>query len=202
MAFVSVPILIFLSRKQIPVFLFGVLLLSVGYAVQQSNNPLTTIGTYSLFSIFQFSLWSAVDRLKELAEETERLKHQHRALLHKKGELKALSLQDFIEQAFWLLKTNSRKERTWLMELVPAADCLVETKRLEQAVLCSISEESDLVTRKHGAIYLLVRETEQLPLSPLLKRLEKAMDSPGGTTAYEINRTAITKVSEMGNLLS
>lgn len=202
MAFISVPVLILLSRKQIPVFMFGVLLLSIGYAVQQAGSPLTTIGTYSLLSIFQFSLWSTVDGLKGLNEEIESLKHQRLALLHKEGVLKVLSLQEFVEQAFWLLKTNSRRDRTWLMEVVPTADCLAETERLERAVLSSISKERDLVTSKHGAVYLLVKETEQSPLIPFLKRLEKAMDSESTSTGYEINRTTITKVSEMGNLLS
>lgn len=202
MALASVPIMLFLSRERMPVFLFVVLLVSIGYAAQEPAYSLTSIGTYFLLSVFQFSLWSTADQMKQLMEETERLKEQRQVLLQKDGELRLLSLQEFVEQALWLLKTNNRKERTWLMEVMPAINCPVQTAKLERAALGSIARERDLVTSKHGAVYLLVKETEKESLQPLLKRLEKAMGSENQSAGYEIKKTVITKVCEMGSLLN
>ena len=44
-ALVSVPVIFLLSRKWVPVFLFAVLLVSVGYASQEPAFVFTSIGT-------------------------------------------------------------------------------------------------------------------------------------------------------------
>lgn len=201
MALASVPIMLFISRKQIPLFLFGVLLVSIGFAVYEPVHSLSAIGTYFLLSVFQFSLWSTTDQVKRQMEETELLKKQRQILLQKNGELRVLSLQEFVEQAFWLLKTNNHQERTWLMEVVLAIDCPVQMEKMKRAVLVSIDREHDLVTSKHGAVYLLVKGTEQEALQPLMQRMKNALETDGQSVGYKINKKAITKACEMGSLL-
>ncbi|MBT2581571.1 hypothetical protein [Planococcus sp. ISL-109] len=201
-AIVSVPAIFLLSKKWIPVFLFGVLILSIGYASQEPAFVLTSIGTYFLLSIFQFSLWSTADKLKQTADETDRLREQYDFLSQKNGELRVLSLQEFIEQALWMMKTSTHKERTWFMEVVPAMNCPVLTAELEQVALCSIASGRDLVTSKEGKVYLLVKETEEQALQPLIHSFEKAMHAEDHIFAYEIRKTRITKVAEMRSLLS
>ncbi|MGM0897894.1 MAG: hypothetical protein ACQEV0_08340 [Bacillota bacterium] len=202
MALVSVPIMLVLSRKWIPILLFAILLVSIGYALQEPSDPMASVGTYFLLSIFHFSLWSITEQIKKVEEETKKLKVQRVELLEKGGELRALSLQEFVEQALWLLKTNNRHERAWLMEVVPAIECPKQTAELERAALGAITRERDLVTSKHGAVYLLVKETEEGSLQPLLKKLEREMASQNGAVQYEVRRTVITNVGEMGSLLN
>ncbi len=202
MAIVLIPILLLFSEKYIPLFLLGILIVSIGYAALEPAELLTSLGTYFLLSLFQFSLWSIANQLNLLEEETIRLNDQRKVLLDKDAELKLLSLQEFVEQAFWMLKTNRRDEYAWLMEIVPAIDCPLLIEGLERAALVSIAKNRDLVTSKRGTVYLLVRRTEKQSLQPLLKRLEQAMVSENQSTGYEIKKTAITKVSEMVSLIN
>ncbi|QHJ71812.1 hypothetical protein [Planococcus halotolerans] len=201
-AIASVPILLFLTSRKIPIFMFGALLVLMVFALQELDNLLETFVTYFLFLIFQLSIWSIADYIQQLLEDMNRLKVQRQELLQSDGEIKVLSLQEFIEQAFWLLRMSSRKERIWLMEVVPAINSLAERGRMEQAVLGSIAKERDLVTSKHGTVYLLVKETEQESIHSLLKHLDKAIDQKNQSAGYEIKKTIITKVCEMDSLLS
>lgn len=201
-AFVSVPVIFLLRRKWIPLFFLGILVLSVGYAWQEPAFALGSIGTYFLLSIFQFSLWSTVDKLKQAAEETTRLKEQHHSLSIKTGEMRVLSLQEFVEQALWMLKSPNRKERAWFVEVVPLSNCPVSTAALEQIALDSIAKERDLVTSKEGAVYLLVKATEEQALQPLVQIFEEAMYTKSDSVTYEIRKSRITKAHEMTSLLS
>ena len=201
-AFLSVPFISLLPRNWLPSFLFLVLLAAIATAFQQPAASLTSIGTYCLLSVFQFSLWVVSDQVKLLGEETKRLKEQRQILLRKEGELRALELQEFVEQALWILKTNKRKERTWLMEVTPFANCPVQTAELERAALQSIVRERDLVTSRKGAVYVLVKETEEDSIQPLLKRIEQKMSAKSESATYEVKKTAITTVGEMGSLLN
>ncbi|MFP3357233.1 hypothetical protein R0K17_07675 [Planococcus sp. SIMBA_143] len=201
-AFLSVPFILLLPRKWLPAFLFLVLLAAIGTAFQQPEASLTSIGTYFLLSVFQFSLWVVADQVKLVGEETKRLKEQRQILLRKEGELRALELQEFVEQALWMLKTSKRKERTWLMEVTPFANCPVQTSELERAALQSIVRERDLVTSRKGAVYVLVKETEEDSIQPLLKRIEQKMSTKRESATYEVKKTAITTVGEMGSLLN
>ena len=201
-AFLSVPFILLLPRKWLPAFLFLVLLAAIGTAFQQPEASLTSIGTYFLLSVFQFSLWVVSDQAKLVGEETKRLKEQRQILLRKEGELRALELQEFVEQALWMLKTSKRKERTWLMEVTPFANCPVQTSELERAALLSIVRERDLVTSRKGAVYVLVKVTEEDSIQPLLKRIEQKMSAKSESVTYEVKKTAITTVGEMGSLLN
>lgn len=201
-AIVSVPFLLLLSRKWTPLFLFTVLLGSLGLAIQAPAAAFTSIGTYFLLTVFQFSLWSTAEQFKQITEQTVRLKQQHHALLQSGGELRALELQEFIEQTLWLLKTNNDEKQTWLMEVTPTVNCAGETAVLERAALNSVIPYRDLVTSRKGTVYLLVKETDEHSVQPLLQRLEKAVFTEDQFARYEIKTTAITKVCEMGSLLN
>lgn len=201
-ALISVPVIFMLSRRWIPVFLLGVLIVSVGYAWQEPDFVLTSIGTYCLLSGFQFALWSMADKLNQVADETARLKEQHRVLTGKHGELRVLSLQEFIEQSLWMVKTNKPKERTWFMEVLPSVKCPLLTTKLEQVALGAISMERDLVTSKEGKIFLLVKVAEEQALQPLIHRFEEVLHAENLSTAYEIKKKSITKVVEMRSLLN
>lgn len=201
-AFLSVPFISLLPRNWLPSFLFLVLLAAIATAFQQPAASLTSIGTYCLLSVFQFSLWVVFDQVKLLGEETKRLKEQRQILLRKEGQLRALDLQEFVEQALWMLKTSKREERTWLMEVTPFVNCPVQTSELERAALQSIVRERDLVTSQKGAVYVLVKETEGDSIQPLLKRIEQKMNAKSEAATYEVKKTAITTVGEMGSLLS
>lgn len=201
-AVISVPIILVLPRKWLPIFLFAILLASIGIALQDPPAYLTSMGIYFLLSIFQFSLWATAEQLKQLTEETNRLKTQQHELLQKDRELRPLDLQEFVEQALWMLKTNSHKERTWLMEVIPSVKCPIQTAELERAALKSIVRDRDLVTSRQGSIYLLIKEKEGDSIQTLLRRLEKAMSIKNQTPRYEIKKTPITNVCEMGSLLS
>lgn len=201
-AFLSVPFILLLPRKWLPAFLFLVLIAAIGTAFQEPAASLTSIGTYFLLSVFQFSLWAVSEQVKLLEEEMGRLEVQRRSLMEKDGELRALELQEFVEQALWMLKTSKRKERTWLMEVTPFANCPVQTSELERAALQSIVRERDLVTSRKGAVYVLVKETEEDSIQPLLKRIEQEMGAKSEVATYEVKKTAITTVGEMGSLLS
>lgn len=201
-AFLSVPFISLLPRNWLPSFLFLVLLAAIATAFQQPTASLTSIGTYCLLSVFQFSLWVVSDQVKLLGEETKRLKEQRQILLRKEGQLRALDLQEFVEQALWMLKTSKREERTWLMEVTPFVNCPVQTSELERAALQSIVRERDLVTSQKGAVYVLVKETEGDSIQPLLKRIEQKMNAKSEAATYEVKKTAITTVGEMGSLLS
>lgn len=201
-AFLSVPFILLLPRKSLPVFLFLVLLAAIGTAFQQPAASFTSIGTYFLLSVFQFSLWVVSEQVKMLGEETEHLKEQRRSLLRKEGELRVLNIQEFVEQALWMLKTSKREERTWLMKVTPFENCPVQTSKLERAALQSIVRERDLVTSRKGAVYVLVKETEEDSIQPLLKRIEQEMSVKSESATYEVKKTAITTVGEMGSLLS
>ncbi|MEZ0482266.1 hypothetical protein [Planococcus sp. SSTMD024] len=201
-AFISVPFILLLPRKWLPAFLFIVLVASIGLAIQKPTASLTSIGTYFLLSVFQFSLWIVSEQMKSLEEESVRLELQRQSLLQKEGELRALNLQEFVEQALWMLKTSKRKERAWLMEVTPYINCPARILELERAALLSIVGERDLVTSRKGAVYVLVKETEEDPVQPLVKRIERVMGAEAGPARYKIKKTAITTVGEMGNLLS
>lgn len=201
-AFLSVPFILLLPRKWLPVFLFLVLIAAIGTAIQEPAASQMSIGTYFLLSVFQFSLWAVSEQVKSLEEETVRLESQRQSLLQKNGELRALELQEFVEQALWMLKTSKRKERAWLMEVTPFINCPLQTSELERAALLSIVRQRDLVTSKNGAVYVLVKETGEDSVQPLLKRIEKAMGAESKPARYEIKKTAITTVGEMGSLLS
>lgn len=201
-AFLSVPFILLLPRKWLPAFLFLVLVAAIGLALQDPAASLTSIGTYFLLSIFQCSLWAVSEQVKLLEEETVRLKEQRLSLLQKDGELRVLELQEFVEQALWMLKTRRRQERTWLMEVTPFVNCPVQTSELKKATLQSIVRERDLVTSRKGAVYVLVKETDEDAVQPLLKRIEQEMSAKSESATYEIKKTAITTVGEMGSLLS
>lgn len=201
-AFLSVPFILLLPRKWLPAFLFLVLIAALGLAVQEPADALTSIGAYFLLSVFQFSLWAVSEQLKSLEEETIRLEEQRQSLLQKHGELRALELQEFVEQALWMLKTSKRKERTWLMEVTPFVDCPAQISELERAALLSIVRQRDLVTSRNGAVYVLIKGTGEDSVQALVKRLEQIMDATSEPARYEIKKTAITTVGEMGSLLS
>lgn len=201
-AFLSVPFIMLLPRKWLPAFLFLFLLMAMGMAFQEPASSLASIGTYFLLTIFQFSLWVVSEQVKLLEEEMGRLELQRRSLMEKGGELRALELQEFVEQALWMLKTNKRKERTWLMEVTPFANCPVQAAELEQAALQSIVRERDLVTSLKGAVYVLVKETGEESIQPLLKRFEQEMGAKNEPVTYKVKKTAIKTVGEMGSLLS
>lgn len=201
-AFVSVPFLLWLPRKQLPVFLFVVLIASLWMAVQEPAAAMKSIGNYFLLSVFHFSLWTVSEQLKLLAEETKLLKDERELLLQKDEELRALNLQEFVEQALWMLKTNKQQDRTWLMEVAPFASCPLQTRELERAALLSIVRERDLVTSRKGAVYLLVKETGEDSVQPLVKRIEQAMETEHEPARFKITKTAITSVGEMGSLFS
>ncbi|MFP3323225.1 hypothetical protein R0K05_08950 [Planococcus sp. SIMBA_160] len=201
-AFVSVPFILWLPKKQLPAFLFIVLIASIGTAVQEPAAAMTSIGSYFLLSVFHFSLWTVSEYIKILGEETKLLKAERESLLQKDGELRALEMQEFVEQALWMLKTRKRQEQAWLMEVTPFAGCPVQASQFERAALLSVVRERDLVTSRKGAVYLLVKETGEDSVQPLMKRIEQVMEAESGQARYKITKTAITSVGEMGRLLS
>lgn len=201
-ALISVPVIFLLSRRWMPIFLLGILIISVGYAWQEPAFVLTSIGTYSLLSVFQFALWSMADKLNQVADETVRLKEQHCALSQKNGELRVLTMQEFIEQSLWMVKTNKPKERAWFMEVLPSVNCPLLTAELEQVALGAISKERDLVTSKEGKIYLLVKAAEEQALQPLIHCFEEVLHAENRSASYEIKKKSIAKVVEMRSLLN
>lgn len=201
-ALLSVPFILLLPRTWLPAFLFLILAAALGMAIQVPAASLTSIGTYFLMSVFQFSLWAVSEQVKSLEEETGQLEAQRQSLLQKNGELRALDLQEFVEQALWMLKTSKRKERAWLMEVTPFVNCPVQTSELERAALLSIVRQRDLVTSRNGAVYVLVKETGEDSVQPLLERIEQLMGAGNEPARYKIKKTAITTVGEMGSLLS
>ncbi|MBU9673690.1 hypothetical protein KQ939_05365 [Planococcus sp. CP5-4] len=201
-AFVSVPFILLLPRKWLSALLFLILIAAIGTAFQAPAASLGSVGNYFLLSVFQCSLWAVSEQVKLLEEETVRLEEQRLSLLQKDGELRALELQEFVEQALWMLKTGKRRERAWLMEVTPFVNCPIKTSELEKAALQSIVRERDLVTSRKGAVYVLVKETEEDSIQPLLKRIEQVMGAKSEPASYEVKKTAITTVGEMGSLLS
>ncbi|WP_211654738.1 hypothetical protein [Planococcus alpniumensis] len=201
-AFISVPFILLLPRKWLPAFLFLVLIVSIGIAAQEPADSMTSIGSYFLLSVFQFSLWVVSEQVKLLEEEAIRLEAQRQSLLKKGGDLRALNLQEFVEQALWMLKTSKRKERAWLMEVTPSVNCPIMISKLERAALLSIVRQRDLVTSRKGAVYVLVKEANGDAIQPLLKRIEQAIGAQNELSGYEVKKTAITTVGEMGSLLN
>src|SRR5690606_40791258 len=65
-AFLSVPFILLLPRKWLPVFLFLVLIAAIGTAIQEPAASQMSIGTYFLLSVFQFSLWAVSEQVKSL----------------------------------------------------------------------------------------------------------------------------------------
>lgn len=88
------------------------------------------------------------------------------------------------------------------MEVTPFVNCPVQTSELERAALLSIVRQRDLVTSRNGAVYVLVKETGEDSVQPLLERIEQLMGAGNEPARYKIKKTAITTVGEMGSLLS
>lgn len=198
---ISVPVLLVLSRQWIPVYLFIVLLISIAFALSEPVTAVASIGTYFLMALFQFSLWSSAELLRRQAEETGQLRKRRDALLLQEGDLRALNLQEFFEQALWMMHTKNTKERTWLMEIVPSFGNAEMLPKIESAVLGHVFGECDLVTSTETSVYVLVKETEEKNLQSLSHRLIAEMPAGHGE-AYEIRKTLINGVGEMRGLLS
>ncbi|AUD14382.1 hypothetical protein CW734_12970 [Planococcus sp. MB-3u-03] len=121
--------------------------------------------------------------------------------MRKEGQLRALDLQEFVEQALWMLKTSKREERTWLMEVTPLSTAPSRHRNWARGIAVDCPGAGSR-NKPKGAVYVLVKETEGDSIQPLLKRIEQKMNAKSEAATCEVKKTAITTVGEMGSLLS
>lgn len=144
----------------------GVFLIIYAFAHQQSAEvQILYMYSHLLLTSFLLLNWILMNFIKKLGYEINDLKHQLKLLEKYNGVTKILTLQEFSEQAKWLLKSSERnQEESWFVKICidpPNKRTKVNLQEtLEVLAVQTIRQRFDLITSNSGVLYLLLKNTD------------------------------------------
>ncbi|ALS76550.1 MULTISPECIES: hypothetical protein [Planococcus] len=199
------------------VFLYGIsIILSYGvfltvfafFFTQRPDLEIMYVYSHLLFTGFILSFWLLLNQIKQIGYEASELRRQVQLLQKYHGETDILTVNEFTEQAQWVLKTTERRqEEAWFVEIT------INTKNkrtqqnikesLERATLSTIRQKFDLATSTGQSIYLLLKDIDEEGVRLMMERYRdkvkqelNLLDSP-----YEVRKEQVSNLNELSRAL-
>lgn len=146
-------------------------------AEERPVSELPFIYSHLLFTGFLLLYWVLMNAVKEMGYERDELERQISLLQKYTGESELLTVNEFIEQASWLMKSSERKkEEAWFVEIsqIPGGQTeqsMMDT--MERTIQHTIRQKFDLVTSRDGIIYLLLKDTNEAGVERVMERFQQ-----------------------------
>lgn len=182
---VSIIVMVILHEQYIFLYaitvalLYGAFLTTYAFIYTPSSEiQLLYMYNHLLLTSFILMFWILLNLLKNIGYENSDLKRQVQLLQKYNGTTQILTINEFKEQAQWLLKSSERNsEQAWLLQ-IRVNYFNQRTKKnvqetLEKVALQTIRQKFDLVTAEKNFIYLLLKNTNPEGVQRVIDRYEE-----------------------------
>ncbi len=199
------------------VFLYGIsIILSFGvyltvfafFFTQRPDLELMYVYSHLLFTGFILSFWLLLNQIKQIGYEASELRRQVQLLQKYHGESDILTVNEFTEQAQWLLKTTERRqEEAWFVEITISTknkrtqENIIEL--LERATLSTIRPKFDLATSTGQSIFILLKDIDEEGVTLTLERYRDKVKQELNLldTPYQVRKEQVSNLNEFSRAL-